>query len=203
MNHRKPNRIALYSLALLLILCAGVLVMSTGTAYARYRSQKDADITFEVRAPEQICLGTPGKNNTFRTEEPQWKTVEGITRMDLAVANGTSKENFAIHDQKISLCFLGSAGLWNGESAAKISLVGKDGTLIPATATPIAEGTTLYHSFGAGWIYSFRDEDGVELSWELPGGELSFVSLTVTIEDEALITDSLLRTLVTGEVIDE
>lgn len=203
MNHRNTNRIALYSLVLLLILCAGVLVMSTGTAYARYRSQKDADITFEVRAPEQVCLGSPGKNNTFSTEQPKWTTVEGITRMDLAVANGTSKENFALHDQKVFLRFLGSAGLWNGESAARISLVGKDGTLIPATATPISEGTALYHSFGAGWIYSFLDEEGAELYWELPGGELSFVSLTVIIEDEVLITDSLLRTLVTGEVIGE
>ena len=203
MNQRKPNRIAWYSLVLLLLLCTGILVMSTGTAYARYRSQRDADITFEVGVPEQICLGTPGKNNTFSPEEPQWKTVEGITRMYLAVANGTSDTDFAAGNQRIYLRFLGSVGLWTGESAAKISLLQPDGTLIPAKAAPIAEGTALYHAYGAGWIYSFQDEEGEELFWELPGGELSFVSLTVTIEDEALTTDSLLRTLVTGEVIGE
>ena len=80
-------------------------------------------------------------------------------------------------------------------------MIQADGTEISATATPITEGTVIYHTYGAGWIYSFQDEEGEELFWELAGGELSFVSLTVTIDDEVLTEDSLLRTLVTGEVI--
>ena len=155
MNHRKSNRITWYSLVLLLVLCAGFLVLSTGTSFARYRSQRDTDITFQVQPLEQICLGTPGKYGRFIPEYPTLQMVDGVNRMDLAVANGTSADVYAYHDQKFTLQFWGSPGLWDGDSPAKISLLQEDGTLIPAKVTRIAEGTTLYHAYGDGWIYRF------------------------------------------------
>lgn len=206
MNQRKPNRIIWYSLALILVLCMGFAVMSTGTAFARYRSELRKNVTFEVREPEQISLGTL-EDKAFTTKAPAWKTVESetqtIMQMDLAVANGTSDTDFSQQNQMVCLRLLGSPGLWNGESAAVITLIQEDGTTTQAKATPITEGTALYHSFGAGWIFTFQDTEGEELSWTLPGGEFTFVSMTVTIENAVMTADSLLQTHVVGKVIGE
>ena len=190
-----------YSLVLIMVLCVGSLVMATGTTYARYRSELRRDVTFEVREPEQVCLGTPDEKGSFSVEAPQWKQqAEGVSRMDLALANGTSDTDFSRQDQWVYLRLVGSAGLWTGQSVAKITLIQEDGTEITAKATPITEGTAMYHTYGAGWIFTFENEEGEELYWTLSGGELSFVSLAVTIDSEELITDSLLRTLVIGKV---
>lgn len=203
MNQRNPNRIMWYSLVLLLALCAGFLAVSTGTAYARYRTELREDVTFEVRQPEQICLGTVDDKNAFSTEAPAWKTVGDVTQMQLALANGTSDTECSWMDQKAFVCLVSGPGLWDGASAAKITLTQPDGSTIQAKATVIAEDTPLYHTYGAGWVYRFYDAEGEELSWELDGGKLSFVSLTVTVEAEQILTDTLLRILVTGQLSEE
>ena len=80
-----------------------------------------------------------------------------------------------------------------------LTLPGEE-TQITATITPITEGTALYHTHGGGWIYTFLDEEGEELSWTLPGGELSHVSLTVTMNAPPE-TLSLIQPMVTGKTI--
>ena len=106
MNQRKPNRIVWYSLVLILVLCAGFAAVSTGTAFARYRSELRGDVTFEVREPEYVCLGIPGEKNTFQTEEPQWIREGGVAQMTFAVANGTSDADCSRQDQKVYVRFL-------------------------------------------------------------------------------------------------
>jgi len=204
MNQRKPNRIVWYSLGLVLLLCSAALVLSTGTAFARYRSELEKGVTFEVREMEQIHLGSTTNdeagNLVFSTASPKWIKGQENVQMDLAVANGTAPQEheYSQRDQQICLQLIGSVGLWDGEDAAKIVLTQKDGQTFQATATPITKDTALYHTHGAGWIYTFQDAEGEELSWTLHGGELSFVCLTITVKDTELTTDVLLIPQVIG-----
>lgn len=197
MNQRKPNRIVWYSLALALLLCTAFLVTSTGTAFARYRTERSAKVTFEVREPEQICLGTLALDGTFRTSLPAWTTGDDVPTLTLAVANGTSADECSQRDQIFSLRLVGTLGM---ETAPMYLTLPGEETQITATITPITEGTALYHTHGGGWIYTFLDEEGEELSWTLPGGELSHVSLTVTMNAPPE-TLSLIQPMVTGKTI--
>ena len=59
----------------------------------------------------------------------------------------------------------------------------------------IVNGSALYHTYGSGYLYSFYETTGEgkrELTWELSGGELSYVILTIqTIGDVSGITGVL------------
>ena len=202
MNQRKPNRIMWYSLGLALLLCAAFLVTSTGTAFARYRTEREKNITFEVREPERICLGTLAEDGSFAVTDPVWKTVDDVHQLDLAVANGNSADDYSRQDQIFYFRLIGSAGL--EDTKVYLHLPAEDSsaeeTKLLATASPIVEGTALYHAYGAGWIYTFQDTEGEELSWTLAGSEFQFVSLTVTIDKEPAIA-SLIHPQVIGEVV--
>lgn len=195
MNQRKPNRIVWYSLGLVLLLSVAFLVTSTGTAFARYRTERSAKVTFEVREPEQICLGTLALDGSFRKSAPAWNTTGEIPQLNLTIANGTSDTACSPRDQAVSLRLVGSLGL---ETAPMYLTLPGEETKITATITPITEGTALYHTHGAGWIYTFLDEEGEELSWTLPGGKLSLVSMTVTM-DTLPENLALIQPLVTGK----
>lgn len=219
MNQRKTNNSPWYSLGLAVLLCVAFLVVATGTTLARYRAEREKGITFAVREPEQICMGTtraisaeegtevlPAGKEVFDPDGvPQWETVEGVTQLSLAVANGISETEFSEKDQKIRLRLIGTLGLWTETETASIYLLSEDGsgTKIKATVTPITKGTALYNTHGEGWIYTFQDAEGEELSWTLAGGELSYISMTVIIEDASLTGDVMLQPQVIGEVISE
>lgn len=220
MNQRKPNRKAWYSLGLMMLLCICVLVVATGTTFARYRAERERTITVQVRKPEQIHLGTVSiltddTDPTVVTEEfvPTtqlvWKTDGGVTQLEFAIANGVSELDHSTRDQKVQLRMIGTLGNWTGTDAAKLSLTlppeedSEEESVIEATVTPLIEGTALYHTYGEGWLYTFLDEEEKELFWELPGGQLSYVSLTVTINGEVPSDLSLLQPYVISEVISE
>jgi len=220
MNQWKPNTSLWYSLGLGVLLCIAVLVVSTGTAYARYRTERTETVTFAVREPEQICLGTihtvsreeatedlPAGTEVFTpTQQLQWETVEGVTQLNLAIANGISDTDFSRGDQKVRLQLLGTLGLWTGAETVKISLAyppeAEETETLQAMVTPIVEGSVLYHTHGPGWIYSFQNTEG-ELSWTLPGGEFSYINLTVIMEGATLQEAATLQPRVTAEVIGE
>lgn len=223
MNQRKPNKSLWYSLGLAVLLCAAFLVVATGTTLARYRTEREAEITFEVRAPAQICLGTvrtitaeeatedlKADTEVFDpTVEPAWETVEDVPQITFAVANGTSTTDFSNRDQKLQLRLIGTLGVWTGTQPASMHLLlpAEDGSdtvnKIQATVTPIAEGTVLHQTHGDGWIYTFQDANEEELSWTLPGGELSYISLTVTMEGAVLSDPSLLQLQMIADLISE
>lgn len=223
MNQRKTNSSLWYSLGLALLLCIAFLVVATGTTLARYRAERVAKVNFEVRPPEQISMGlvrtVTAQEATAELPEgtvifdpsivPQWQTVEGVTQLSLSIANGISETEFSAGDQSVRFRLIGSLGLWNGAETAKVFLLlpaenGSDTVnKIQATVTPITEGTALYNTYGDGWIYTFQDAEGEELSWTLAGGALSYISLTVTIEDASLTDSVMLQPQVIGEVISE
>lgn len=211
MNDRKPRK-ALYLLCLAGLLCVGLLAVCVGTAYARYRDERQVGVTFQVREPETVRLGTVLDGVFTPADTLQWAVSDGAAKLEFTVANGESAESYSARDQVAQLTMIGTLGILQdgktpelsvtylvqeGEQTQEKTAVGK--------ATPIVEGTALYHSYGAGWVYRFYETVGDEereLTWELPGGQLSWVTLTVKTESELSGSLSLLQPLVSAESID-
>lgn len=243
MNQRKTNRSLWYSLGLAVLLCIAFLVVATGTTLARYRLEREAQVTFEARPPEQIALGTereitaeeaatglPVDKKVFDpTKKAEWEKTDSGYRMTLAVANGISDTEFSARDQRITLRLVGTIGVTGenqaqnaedpeavaegetqaAEEALTISLIlppkagETESTTIKATHTQIIPGTPLHTNIGDGVIFTFRDTEGNEPYWDLPGGKLNYVTITLTMEGEAASADALLLQQVMAEVISE
>lgn len=243
MNQRKTNRSLWYSMALAVLLCIAFLVVATGTTLARYRLERDANLTFEARPPEQIALGTEreitaeeatadlliGTKVFDPTQQAEWEKTDSGYQMTLAVANGISDTEFSARDQRITLRLAGTIGMTvenqtqtsedpetvaegetqAGEEALTISLIlppetgETEATTLKATHTPIIPGTPLHTKMGDGLIFTFQDAEGKEPYWELPGGKLSYVTITLTMEGEKASADALLVQQVIAEVIGE
>lgn len=216
MSQRKPNKQAWYSLGLVVMLCVAVLVIATGTTFARYQSNQRVSVTYNVRVPDQICLGTVSVNTEEESVETEtftpvtelsWETVDGVAQLKFAVANGISESDFSARDQQVRLRMIGSLGTNN--ASLTLTLPPEEGSTeertYQATAAPIVEGTVLYQTYGPGWLYTFVDESGEEVSWELPGGDFSYISLMVTIDNpEALGGElSILQPQVIADVIQD
>lgn len=241
MNQRKPNNRNRYSLVLLMLLCVGLLVTATGTAFARYQAEKNKEIGFRVRVPDQIQLGVislvPEETEpTDQTQNPEtvddtelpteteppilrevftpkaqlaWETEDGITQLNFAVANGTSEKDYSRRDQVIRLRMIGTLGIWDGTQTPKLTITlppsdeRTQELVVTATVTPFAEGSVLKQTYGAGWLYTFLDEENNELTWKLPGGDLSYVTLTVIMEGEIPENVNLLQPYVVAELLQE
>lgn len=222
MNQKKTNSVLWYFLGLAVLLCIAALAASTGTAFARYRTERSADITFEVRALPQASIGiwqTGSQEEEIAAQQAEtkqfqsmqfleWETVDGGARLNLTIANGVSDTVFAQEDMKVTLRLLGTLGLWTGEEAAKLNLYfpsqdeSGETEMMQAAVSPIVEGTPLYHTHGPGWIYTFQETDG-ELSWTLPGGQFSYVDLMITVEGAVLMESAALQPQVSAEIIDK
>ena len=219
MNQRKPNSRTWYLLGFTALLCIVLLVTATGTAFARYRAEREAEIKFKVRVPDQVHLGTvttvtdptsgaPGEVFTPDTQL-SWETKNGVTQLRFAVANGNSETDFSARDQRVRLRMIGTLGVWDGTQTTQLSLIlpaleeGGEERIVTATVTPFIEGTALQLTYGDGWLYTFLDEEGEEIYWELPGGELSYVTLTVAATGEVPENLNLLQPYVTAEAIQD
>ena len=133
MNHRKPNMKMWYSLGLTLLLSLAMLLVATGTAFARYRAERDREITFQVRKPEQIQLGTisviekDGDEADLLIFHPSqqllWKTEDGVTKLEFVVTNGMSVTDYSARTQQIRIRMIGSLGLWNGTAVPEILII--------------------------------------------------------------------------------
>lgn len=210
MNHLKKNSTLWYSLGLVLLLFAAFAVISTGPAFARYRTEIGKNVTFEVREPEQIVLGTvekdlDGSQKFISSVKPVWETEDGVTSLTMAVANGTNENRFAKADQKIKIRMIGSLGLWSEDSETADVILSAEGleNSVKATVSLIAMDTAVYHTNGEGWVFGFYDENGEELSWILEGGEHSFAVLEITVEASAISNPSLLQPQIVAEIITE
>ena len=216
MNQRKPNRKAWYSLGLTMLLCVGLLTVATGVTFARYRAERTTDFSIRVRKPELICLGEviteteegePPVTTEIFTPSAQlnWETKDGATQLKFAIGNGSSEEEYSARDQRVSLRMIGSLGLGMEPPGLVLTLPpeeeGKEGKEIQATVTRLVEGTALQLSHGDGWLYTFSDGTDEELFWELEGGDLNYVCLTITVTGEVPADLTLLQPYVVAEVI--
>ena len=207
MKQQKLNR---FLLGLTALLAAGCLVSVVGTAWARYRIDVSKSIFLTPREAGQLYLGQMAAGDDVQTPTfvpesgGRWERQDGQLQLTFAVANGTSEQSYSAVDQDVSICLIASPGVWDGERTVRIKLeipsAQTEGQTeqIEAVATPIEEGAPLHRVFGEGWVFRFYNSAGKEYSWQLPGGMLSAVQITLVMEGEATVDPSLLQLQVTG-----
>lgn len=178
----------------------------------------------------EVVTGADGTTTFQQTNGSGWKMVDGQAQLNFAVANGTSAQSFESRDEQVRIRLIGSLGILTGEETATIKLVvpvqeeeipqettDPEQTTEPteateatepvvttmefvATAVRIAENSPLYTTFGDGWMFCFLNEEGAEITWLLDGGQLSYIDMTVILENGTLTNTSLLQLQVTGEL---
>lgn len=220
MNLWKTNKILWYFLGLSLVLLAAAMVISTGTAFARYRQEREAEITMEVKPATQIGLGVLREPTEEEVENaggkkdlvfdssviPRWEINGDTCLLRLAIANGVSESEFYKSDVKVTLRLIATLGLWEGEKAADIYLRLPSETSasgyeeVLAAVSAIEAGTALHTTHGDGWVYEFRNGEE-EQSWILTGGEFSCVEVVLVMKNAAPGNASLLQPLVYGEAV--
>ena len=223
-KHNKPmTRIQGLCLLLLLVLSIGCLVAATGTTFARYRSESKEDLLFQVREPNQVLLGTvqmaqaDSEKETFASSERlEWTVQDGIASLTFSAANGSDSENFSPGDQAVRLRMLGSLTLAEKGTMPElvVTYVYKktmvDGTEKEETKTVtgevsyIVEGSSLYNTYGPGCLYTFYEttaEGKREVTWELPGGKLSYITLTIQSTGDISGITGVLQPLILADTI--
>lgn len=175
---------------LALILCTGLLTVSIGTTYARYRDEQQEVVTFAVREPNKVLLGTVEDEVFTPAEQLEWSVDDGVASLQLAVANGSSETDYTARDQIIRLYMIGSLGIAENGTPPEVLVTfltqgeQAESKTVQAYATPIEKNTALYHTYGEGWKYGFYEltAEGSykEITWELAGGDLNYVTMIVT-----------------------
>lgn len=197
------------TMVFMLILCAGLLIVSVGVTYARYREDHQGSVAFQIKESETVFLGIIDNNEFTQVSQLEWKVEDNSATLQFAVANGTSEMDYSNRNQEVQLCLIGSLGLMKEEKLPIVSVFFKtqEGEVknIQASVSAIEKGTALYHSYGDGWLYRFYEstaEGNREFSWALPGGEFSYIALTVKMEGETSENLSLLQPLITAETME-
>ena len=186
-----------------------LLVLATGTTFARYQAERQESLAFQVTEPQLLFLGTIKEDVFVPTDRLEWVVEDEVATLTFAVANGSAEQGVSTRDQAIQLRMLGSLGI--GEEGKTPSLTATfqtpDGKKqsIKGKAASIKSGSAMYHSYGAGWVYSFYEsttEGTQEVSLELPGGELNYIIITVKVKSNLPENVNLLQPLVSAEAID-
>ena len=216
MKRWKLNISSWYSLGLTALLVISCLVVSTGMAWARYRTEETESIYFKAREPVSVYLGKVeyGEGNAaegefVQTNEGSWELNEdGQLQLRFAVANGTSEAAFEERNQEVYVRIVGSLGIQTVADNISLKLTypneEKPDTpnVVKATAVRIDPNSTLYSTYGDGWVFTFREE-GEELTWTLEGGELSYIEMDLTVEGGTMADTSLLQLQIASRYIKE
>lgn len=185
---RQKNSLLRHLLCLALLLCMAALVIATGTTYARYRTDAEAEILFEVKTPSQIVIGTvltdaEGNEEFYPNGIQGWKTEGNTATLEIAVSNGSSGNS--VKDQEIRFRLIGGLGFSVGEGTAEVTLkITEDGSekIFYAEAEKILENTALHFEHGDGWVFTFFDENGKEFSRILEGGKSSYIKMSIIVD---------------------
>ena len=216
MKRWKLNISSWYSLGLTALLVISCLVVSTGMAWARYRTEETESIYFKAREPVSVYLGKVeyGEGNAaegkfVQTNEGSWELNEdGQLQLRFAVANGTSEAAFEERNQEVYVRIVGSLGIQTvaDNISLKLTYPNEENpdtpNVVKATAVRIDPNSTLYSTYGDGWVFTFREE-GEELTWTLEGGELSYIEMDLTVEGGTLADTSLLQLQIASRYIKE
>ncbi len=194
---RQKNSLLRHLLCLALLLCMAALVIATGTTYARYRTDAEAEILFEVKTPSQIVIGTvltdaEGNEEFDPNGIPGWKTEGNTATLEIAVSNGSSGNG--VKDQEIRFRLIGGLGLSVGEGTAEVTLkITEDGSekIFYAEAEKILENTALHFEHGDGWVFTFFEENGKEFSRILEGGKSSYIKMSIIVDTTEIGQENL------------
>ena len=174
-------------IAVTLILTA---VLVIGTAYARYSNSDEFTLNFRYSGQaDQIFLlkNARDANNKLTADangnysSPGGWTSSGAGRYSLSflLANGNAVNRFCLNAQDVTLTVFVSDGVGSIENIA--ASLSSDGTLYNAVFTRIDQSSSLYGSYGAGWIGNFKDGENAEPVFSLPGGVFSYKEMTLTV----------------------
>lgn len=218
--NKSVQRIQSLSLLLLLFLCISCIAAATGITFARYRSDSQEKVLFEVREPNQVYLGTvqeiQEKDTFVSSEMLEWVLDEesGVVSLTFAAANGLDTESYSSKDQALKLRMLGSLNLAAAGIPPELTVTyvskklngDEEEKTVKGEVSYLREGTALYHTYGPGFIYTFYEttaEGKSELTWELSGGSLSYVVLTIKTTGTDSDVLGPLQPLVIAETIED
>lgn len=146
MKRKKLNILAWYALGLAAVLVTVSLVLATGTTWARYRTDSNADLIYSTRSPMMVCLGkleyemtTEGEKIKFvPTDTGEWTHgKEGQLQLDFVVANGVSdkEKEFEERDQQVCVRIASTRGLQLEQETIALKL------MVPKPEDPEKEQT--------------------------------------------------------------
>lgn len=190
----------IYLPALAAVLLMGCVILLVGTTFARYQMSSDPeDLAYQAKKHATVYLWS----NYFDDSQSTWEVVNraaGGLSMEFYVSNGTDTDDYAETDQQVTVRLAATLGIQDEEGDVEVALRTEEGKTYLGTAQPILENTPLYASFGAGWLYTFLDEDGEELSWTLEGGTLSVLAMQMYVQGVTVEDTSLLQLQVSGDI---
>lgn len=193
----KNNRIWLISILFL----TAAMVLSVGTAYARYREEITGDQAFQVKPLEQLTFATQQWEQNDQGDYILTFTMaesEEDCRMYLAVSEGvTVPEGLTV---TLTLPAEETTQILEDGTVATVV---NDPVVLTAEVQQITEGSSLYSLFGSGYVFRFYDrvndpETGEETLEELLLDFEKEVTYTLTVKGLSKATEqtSLLRLFV-------
>ena len=205
MRRQKLNISARSQLALTVLILTLCLLLVIGSAWARYQVSETSFLNYAAKEYASIFLwsGYDEATKVLTDGENSWETSGELKTLRFYVSNGSS-DDYSADSQQAYIRLNAALGVRNGEENMKVMLgiAQEDGSpMLYYEGTPqlIAENTPLHKSFGAGWVFTFRDKNGKELGWTLEGGDLSVISAQLVIEGIDLQDPTLLQLQVSGE----
>lgn len=193
-----------HRLGLVAILLTTCLFLAVGTAWARYQTNMDPEsIHYVPKTSSSVYLlksiTQDGSQTSFHTFENTWVTSDGQSTLDFYISN-SEDGTVPGESQRVTIRLITSNGVKiTANTALQLYLPTKN-ELWQGTAQPIAEETPLYMTFGPGWVFVFRDDDGKELNWTLEGGALSCFPAQLILQNAEIQETSILQLQVSGEM---
>ena len=185
-------------LLLLLLACFFLMV---GVAWARYQVKESQIFSYELKDYSFVYLWHSYDEETasFRDEQSTWQTEGDRKSLDFCVSNGTAAD-YAQADQRINIRLLAGLGVRGGAEGMDVLLnLPRTGESFQGSAQPIVEDSPVYSTFGEGWVITFCDEEGEEISWTLEGAELSYLEGQITVRNLELQDTTLIQLQVIGD----
>ena len=165
----KEKKIPMYllvSMSVLSILIAFMIIAQC--SLGRYTSSFGGEVNF-----------SPTAKGNLQVDYGEWTADPelGIQTQTLKVANGADASNAKSTQIRVRVY------VPNGSSSPSgLSLI-QNGNEHPATLSKIAEGTTVYKSYGAGQICCFYGADGNEIIFDLLNSSAEELSFTLKLND--------------------
>lgn len=184
----KNSRMLWNKLGLSVVLLFMGVLLIVGIAWGRFRSEVQGDQKYTPRVPSQVYLWGEKTEDGFARLPDTWKVDGGSYEVPFTVTNGIygtgeQADLFARKDMDIFLRIAVTEGIKDGENfSVQLRLKDETGTFYQATAQKIEEDSPLYSTFGDGWVYVFRNNDGQEPCFTLPGGTVSCLEATLVYE---------------------
>lgn len=216
MNRWEQNISRWYALGLAAILLTVSLVLATGTAWARYRTEYEETIKIKTQKPAGIYLGqTDAETGVFDSAAVgTWEENESVVQLVFTVANGADDQNYQDQTQIFRVRLIGDLGMCLESAPPAIKLIdprvydlaeaAQEDVGYLAEPVRISRSSLLYTTFGDGWVYRFLDQDGEEITWTLDGKTFSSMELIAVMvpDEDTQIDTGLLQLQILAETSD-